>query len=226
MKYCKEFPEAIEEFIFWPKSLIDFTINTSGNKLVGHISLVDAQRWLSAHKGTLEYVYIDLLGHNQGLYFDASIFPRLRGLRLSRTQLNDEDDNWNTDLRWEPSHADRLLSPNLKTFGMSFGILGCCLINNFGEKEVNWLRCLGQAAASRRSSLDTIEILFNPLSAYPHKYGNYPEDYGYPWDRISRLSDELAKCGINLVYNSPPWTKEEWEVKIARWLAASADILE
>ncbi|KAK5796764.1 hypothetical protein VI817_006048 [Penicillium citrinum] len=104
---------------------------------------------------------------------------------------------------------------------MSFGILGCCLINNFGEKEVNWLRCLGQAAKESGSRLKTIEILFNPLSAYPHKYGNYPEDYGYPWDRISGLKGELAKSGISVVYNRPPWTKEEWEGKIARWLAAS-----
>lgn len=119
---------------------------------------MDAQRWLSNYKDTLEYMYIDLLGHDQGLYFDASIFPNLKGLRLSRTQLNDEDDDgWNTDLRWEPSHADRLLSSNLKTFGMSFGILGCCLINNFGEKEVNWLRQLGQAAARRNSGLETID---------------------------------------------------------------------
>ena len=221
LKYCKDTPEAIEKFLSWPQTLTDFTINTSGNKLVCHISLRDAQSWLSIHKNTLESIYIDLLGHNQGLYFDASIFPNLSSLRLSRTQLNDEDDTWNNDLRWEPSHANRLLSPNLTTFGMSFGILGCCLINNFGAKEVNWLRCLGQAAKERKSRLKTIEILFNPLSAYPHKYGNYPEDYGYPWDRISGLKKELEKSGISVVFNRPPWTKEEWEGKISRWLAAS-----
>ncbi|KAJ5085586.1 F-box domain protein [Penicillium argentinense] len=224
LKYCKDLPEAIEQFVYWPKQLVDFTVNTSGNKLVSRVSLRDAQKWLSIHKDTLKYLYIDLLGHDQGLHFDASIFSRLEALRLSRTQLNDEDDRWNNDLRWEPSHADRVLSPKLQTFGMSFGIMGCCLINNFGDKEVNWLRCLGKAAASKRSALDTIEILFNPLSAYPHKYGAYPEDYGYPWDRISGLQAELARYGIDLVYNSPPWTKEEWEAMISRWLSESVAV--
>jgi hypothetical protein len=105
---------------------------------------------------------------------------------------------------------------------MSFGILGCCLINNFGEKEVKWLRQLGQAAASRKSKLENIHILFNPGSAYPHKFGNYPDDNGYPWDRMSELSGELAKFGITLMYTPPPWTKKEWEAKIARWRKAGA----
>lgn len=97
------------------------------------------------------------------------------------------------------------------------------MINNFGSKEVHWLRCLGEAAARRKCGLEKIEILFDPLSAYPHKYGSYPEDYGYPWDRIGELQRDLEKVGIGLVYNSPPWTKEEWEGKIARWLS-TADV--
>lgn len=208
----------MEKFIAWPKGLVDFTINTSGNRLVGDVSLEDAQRWLSSHSDSLEKVYIDLLGHDQGLKnFDISEFPSLESVMLSRTQLNYQDDDLQNDLRWESFHSNRLLPSSLKTFGMSFGILGCCLINNFGEKEVNWLRQLGQAAASPKSNLQTIEILFNPQSAYPHKFGNYPNDQSYPWDRMSELSGELAKCGINLVYDPPPWTKKEWEGKIARW---------
>ncbi|KAJ5408338.1 hypothetical protein N7509_002221 [Penicillium cosmopolitanum] len=224
LAYCKDSVEAIEKCISWPKDLVDFTINTSGNEEVAHLSLMDAQSWLLNHKETLKYAYIDLLGHNQGIQeFDASIFPRLESLTLSRTQLNDDvGDGVQNNLCWESSHPDRLLPPNLKTFGMSFGILGCCLINNFGDKEVSWLRQLGQAAASRQSSLETIDILFQPWSEYPHKYGNYPDDHGYPWDRMSGLRDELAEYGISLIYTPAPWTKEEWEERIAKWLKGSA----
>lgn len=224
MTYCQDSVEAIEKFVSWPENLIDFTINTSRNEEVTHLSLMDAQGWLLNYKETLKYVYIDVLGHNQGIQdFDASVFPRLESLTLSRTQLNDDvDDGVPNDLRWEASHPDRLLPPKIKTFGMSFGILGCCLINNFGDKEVNWLRQLGQAAASRQSSLETIDILFEPWCAYPHKYGNYPQDDGYPWDRMSDLADELAECGIYLTYTPSPWPKEEWEATMAHWRNASA----
>ncbi|KAJ5647590.1 hypothetical protein N7490_003962 [Penicillium lividum] len=209
LRGCKDYPKAIAAFIHWPKELVHFTINTSGS-FVSDMNLHDIGMCLSIHKETLKTIYIDLLGFPHGLSFNASNFPLLEVLRLSRTQIC--EDPWNREFEWNPVYADLLLGPSLHTFGLVFGVMGHSLINNWGHKEEEWIRQLAIAAWKRKAPLKTIEITFSPVSPYPNlKQGTYSDwEYVYPWDRMDKLGVQIQRYGLTLEYTAPPWTKEEW----------------
>ncbi|KAJ5948450.1 hypothetical protein N7454_001757 [Penicillium verhagenii] len=213
LRGCKDYPEAIAAFIHWPKELVHFTINTSGSFVPG-MNLHDIGMCLSIHKETLKTIYIDLLGFPHGLSFNASKFPLLEVLRLSRTQIC--EDPWNREFEWNPIYADLILGPSLHTFGLVFGVMGQSLINNWGHKEEEWIRQLATAAWKRKAPLKKIEIVFSPVNPYPNlKQGIYSDwEYVYPWDRMDKLGVEIQRFGLTLEYSAPPWTKEEWLSKI------------
>ncbi|KAJ5672376.1 hypothetical protein N7507_001503 [Penicillium longicatenatum] len=209
LRGCKDYPEAIAAFIHWPKELVHFTINTSGS-FVSDMNLHDIGMCLSIHKETLKTIYIDLLGFPHGLSFNASNFPLLEVLRLSRTQIC--ADPWNREFEWDPVYADLILGPSLHTFGLVFGVMGHSLINNWGHMEEEWIRQLAIAAWKRKAPLKKIEITFSPVSPYPNlKQGTYSDwEYVYPWDRMDKLGVQIQRYGLALEYTAPPWTKEEW----------------
>lgn len=209
LRGCKDYPEAIAAFIHWPKELVHFTINTSGSFVSG-MNLHDIGMCLAIHKETLKTIYIDLLGFPHGLSFDASNFPLLEVLRLSRTQIC--EDPWNREFEWNPVYADLILGPSLHTFGLVFGVMGHSLINNWGHMEEEWIRKLAIAAWKRKAPLKRIEITFSPVSPHPNlKQGTYSDwEYVYPWDRMDKLGAQIQRYGLTLEYTAPPWTKEEW----------------
>ncbi|KAJ5736712.1 uncharacterized protein N7483_001837 [Penicillium malachiteum] len=206
---CKDDPEAIAALIHWPKQLINFTINTSGNWGPG-MSLQDMAACLSIHKDTLTTISIDLLGRPHGLTFDTRKFPHLDELWLSRTQIC--EDPWGQEFEWDPVHADLLLGPSLRTFGLVFGVMGHTVINNWGSLEEEWIRQLAKVACERRAVLSTIAITFNPSDPHPNPdVGVYRDGkYEYPWDRMDKLAKEIKEYGLDLYYSTPTWTKEEW----------------
>ncbi|KAJ5947035.1 hypothetical protein N7466_000050 [Penicillium verhagenii] len=213
LKACKDYPEAIAALIHWPKGLVHFAINTSGSFVPG-MNLHDIGMCLSIHKETLKTIYIDLLGFPHGLSFDASKFPSLEDLRLSRTQIC--ADPWNQEFEWNPIYADMILGPSLHTFGLVFGVMGQSLINNWGHKEEEWIRQLANASWERKAPLEKIEVVFSPVSPYPNlKQGVYSDwEYVYPWDRMDKLGVQIQRFGLTLEYSAPPWTKDEWLSKV------------
>ncbi|KAJ5709913.1 hypothetical protein N7493_009505 [Penicillium malachiteum] len=206
---CKDDPEAIAALIHWPKQLINFTINTSGNWGDG-MSLQDMAACLSIHKDTLTTISIDLLGRPRGLTFDTRKFPHLDELWLSRTQIC--EDPLGRRFEWDPVHADLLLGPSLRTFGLVFGVMGHTVINNWGSLEEKWIRQLAKAAWERGAVLSNIVITFDPSDPHPHPdVGVYQDGkYEYPWERMDKLAGEIKEYGLTLHYSTPTWTKEEW----------------
>ncbi|ORY10989.1 hypothetical protein BCR34DRAFT_601742 [Clohesyomyces aquaticus] len=77
--------------------------------------------------------------------------------------------------------------------------------NDFGENEETWVRSLGKAGIARETSLETNEIKFR----LDYWYGMEQDDY--PWDRMDHIRDELLRPnGRDLIYQTPPISKDEW----------------
>jgi hypothetical protein len=159
------------------------------------------ESWLLIHRYTLTYVDItELSRHGNKRVFNATLFPNLEFLRLSR---------WQMDIPLKFSATDsNLLGPKLKTFSWDFSIneqgnVSWCA---FGASDANWLRELAAFAVSHKAALEKIEILFTP-----ERYNNITKEMGYPWDLMDSLRDEILKpSGRNLVYNQPVRSKDEW----------------
>ncbi|RAH40230.1 uncharacterized protein BO95DRAFT_22030 [Aspergillus brunneoviolaceus CBS 621.78] len=106
--------------------------------------------------------------------------------------------------------AEQLLSPTVPTFvwNLPFHEMAC---EDFGEREENWLRGMAKFIAVATPDLDpalrTIQLNLDPD---PHHFlPTDPEEY--PWDRITRLEQEMRVLGLELKYTPPNVTREEYE---------------
>lgn len=163
--------------------------------------------WLSIHKNTLQSIHIGHLSRGgTGRLLDVSGFPKLEVLTLSRWQIGGE--KWQTDqpLIFSPVDADLLLAPNLHTFGLDFTIDGQQTEGwaDFADPEEHWIREFAKAAIARQATLRKIQITYTPDDWRSR------EEYGYPWDRMDKIRDEIQPYGLMLEYNQPTLTKEEW----------------
>jgi len=165
------------------------------------------QTWLSIHRETIRSIDIGYLSRSYDSdkhIFDANIFPHLESLGLSRWQMGRSGEL----LPFTAENAS-ILGPKVKYFKWSFQIYDqhSEAWEDFGDKEDAWVRDLGKAALARKSPLKTIDIQFQPECWNDWEVGRDE----YPWDRMDRIRDELLNPnGMDLIYNLPPMTKEEW----------------
>lgn len=163
------------------------------------------QSWLSIHREAIKTINIGYLSRDGGSnkhIFDATLFPNLESLRLSRWQMGPSG----ALLPFSAENAC-LLGPKLKLFGWSFVINDqhSESWNDFGVKEEEWIRELGNAAIARKAALKMIEIQFWP----DYWYETGGEEY--PWDRMNHVRDGLLRPnGIDLCYNTPVISRENW----------------
>lgn len=160
--------------------------------------------WLYPHRETLRSINIGYLAAaGVGLLFNASAFPNLETLVLSRWQIGQLNRRGQTGLRYAPDTADHLLAPNMHTFTLDFSIYDQHSegFDDFADPEEQWVRAFARDALARNAKLRTIKINFTPDDYYGH---------GYPWDRMDKLRAEFSPHGIVLEYNEPTLTKEEW----------------
>jgi hypothetical protein len=157
------------------------------------------ENWLLVHQQSLTHIDIGYLNGTSRL-FNATLFPNLEFLRLSRWQMH-------RPIQFSPDDSN-VLGPSLKTFAWDFTIYdqhseSWC---DFGESEANWVKNLAERAASRKALLARIEIQFAPDS-----YWHATEEMGYPWDWMDRVRDQTLKPNsINLVYNEPLVSRDAW----------------
>ncbi|PVI04576.1 hypothetical protein DM02DRAFT_468673, partial [Periconia macrospinosa] len=197
----EESPEATSLLIQWPAVLTHFIFESFYNN--PHIMDYPMfESWLLIHKDTLKHVQMGYLSRRRGgrRLFNATLFPHLEFLGLSRWQSDEES------LKSEADIAN-LLGPSVKTFLWDFGINDQHPEDwsDFEELEETWIRRLAQAAIDTKAALTTIRIQFDP-------YEWYSEDYKYyPWDRMDSIKDDICDPnGLALIYSEPCVTKEEW----------------
>jgi hypothetical protein len=192
-------PQDTAQLLRWPNQLSHFHFGSFYNNRF-YMDLPMFRSMLLMHKDTLRTIDIGYLSSSgRGRLFDASDFPKLEVLKLSRRQME-------KNLEFSSTEADLLLAPNLKTFGWSFSIYDQHSESwtDFGDREERWLREFARAATARKAVLKKIEITFTP-----DEWRSKEED-GYPWDRIDKIRDEVRPRGIALEYSEPPLSKKAW----------------
>jgi hypothetical protein len=194
-----ETPHATLLLLHWPKILTSFTFESFySNPYTMTYPLFET--WLLVHSTTLTYIDIGYLRSPSRL-FNATLFPNLEFLRLSRWQMH-------TPVQFVDEEDGNILGPALKTFSWSFTIYDQHSEGwrSFGDAEENWVRRLGECAARRGAGLEKIEILFRP-----DDYWGTKEEMGYPWDRMDRVRDEILRPnGVELVYSEPLISRDAW----------------
>ncbi|PYI35253.1 hypothetical protein BP00DRAFT_492459 [Aspergillus indologenus CBS 114.80] len=166
-------------------------------------AIVDANiinAWLKAHPHVLRHI---ILGHSPL----AAEFHAARWRTVSCPESQTRSCSSGRGFVPPSTIAERLLSPAVHTFvwNLSFHKVTC---EDFGEREEDWLRKMaGFIAAAAPPALRTIQLDFDPD---PHHFlPTNPEEY--PWDRITRLEQELRVLGLELKYTPPSVTREEYE---------------
>ena len=158
------------------------------------------ESWLLIHKETLKDIRIGSLSRRgSNRLFNATLFPNLEFLQLSRWQML-------LPVQFNADDAN-VLGPSLKTFCWDFNVYDqhseCW--TDFGEPEASWISQLAETAIARKTALKTIKIQFSP------GYWETTEDMGYPWDRMHNVRDQVLRPnGMDLVYNRPEISKEGW----------------
>ncbi|RAL01101.1 uncharacterized protein BO80DRAFT_425079 [Aspergillus ibericus CBS 121593] len=198
---CRETPEDMAQLLQWPKALSSFHMGCFNVDLDGvKYSYSMFETWLRKHQTTLRSLTMcGLPGDNvDERAFNASAFPHLESLRLSRW-------NMGTKLWLSDTDADELLGPSLKTFTWDFRKLadqkGSWM--DFGEEEENWIRAFARAAVERKAALKSIRIAF---SSFDRGQGTI----GYPWGRMARVRDEFEPDGLIVTWDTPVLIGEDW----------------
>ncbi|KAJ4375362.1 hypothetical protein N0V83_002448 [Neocucurbitaria cava] len=165
--------------------------------------------WLLPHSSTLKTVSISYLDqmypHANDDIFDATLFPYLESLQLSRHAFP-------LDLHFR-SCDSKILGPSVRRFTWDFTTndSNSEKWTAFGEQQEQWLAALVAAAAEQKAALREIAIMF-----CPDPWDLEPE-WGYPWDRMVRLRDGVAaEKGIVVSWDEPPLSREAWLEQVER----------
>jgi hypothetical protein len=133
----------------------------------------------------------------------VSDFPQLRSITIPFF-----------DVECNPEEAaSKLLGPQVSYFGWSWSLCGQSQygIDAFSQEQVDWLTKFLSAAKSKKSRLRRIHIDYQP-EFYRGFYGNEVknEELKYPFDRIDCLAQSFATQGVELTYEKPYLTKEDF----------------
>ncbi|KAH7083822.1 F-box domain protein [Paraphoma chrysanthemicola] len=199
----EETPEATRLLLQWPAKLTELNFESFySNPHIMDYPMFES--WLYIHRETLVHLSIGYLSRaGSRRLFNATLFPNLTYLKLSRWQM-DEPVHFSGD----SSQDANILGPALTTFAWDFSIYDQHSEgwSDFGDAEADWLRGLGDTAVAKKAPLNKIEIVFTPDRCW-----SATEEMGYPWDRMDALRDvHLKPKGIGLVYNEPSISKDEW----------------
>ncbi|KAL1613195.1 hypothetical protein SLS60_001427 [Paraconiothyrium brasiliense] len=147
-----------------------------------HLDYATFENWLLMHKDTLKHISIgDISQHSDRRSFNATLFPHLEYLKLSRWQMHGARVEFRTE------DAD-LIGPRLKTFCWDFtGDFGNAYVWwEFGKAEALWLEKFAKEAIARKAVLQTFEILFDPDRCST-------VDAVWPWDLMDDLRERVFR---------------------------------
>ncbi|CAH0058190.1 unnamed protein product [Clonostachys solani] len=206
LRHFTQSATALEALVMWPARLEAFHFSLpmsdyySGNYALTRYNLSIMKAILSHQKASLSHINIHELLSQSGVQdCDLSGFHQLHTLCMSRDL---------TGIDTIP--VANLVAPNLLIFrwDMRLEDQQCSRgLEGFAKLEEDWVRAFAKSSMERKSSLQQIQISFFPEGWF---YGDIDKDYQYPWDRMDRLAEEFRTHGINVVYNTPNITKEEF----------------
>ncbi|RAK78887.1 uncharacterized protein BO72DRAFT_446651 [Aspergillus fijiensis CBS 313.89] len=202
---------AFQELILWPKALIHFDASILWSSGPGYqVNLSMLNTWLFAHKDTLQFIHIRYIESlPSGKLFQTRGFVALERLTLPWWEIRSwqQKDERDPPFVFLPAHADALLcAPRLTTLNLDYGLSvhGVDFCDTFGEVEARWILELARAAWAKKAALRTIYVGYRPE---PHCLDEVLE---YPWDRLTRLREDLQPLGIGLEWDEPSFSEEEW----------------
>ncbi|KAF2127182.1 hypothetical protein P153DRAFT_433002 [Dothidotthia symphoricarpi CBS 119687] len=200
----------------WPRVLTHFVFDAYPYQ-PPFVDYPTLESWLLIHAETLVHIKISCLHPKRSKrLLNATLFPQLELLSLSRWQMQ-------SGLRTDHSTSVRtdqvnLLGSSLKIFCWDFTIEDSELSRlPFGDDEASWIRTLSERAFEHKAALETIKILY---SLDDH---HRTRSKGYPWECMEDAQRHLVKFGIELIYDKPPMSKDEWTRYYETGIAPYAD---
>ncbi|KAH8692381.1 hypothetical protein BGW36DRAFT_387494 [Talaromyces proteolyticus] len=205
-------PDVLRDLVRWPAHLEKFALeHTYGScysvlGLYTDWSLATLQPILSIHKSTLRSISIRCINVGGLDGFDLREFENLEELSLSY-----QSTKHTADIHLIPN----LLAPQLRVFHWDLTLEDQQCNESLGffeQKEEDWLRTLALTAVTRGCPMRRIEITFTPL--YTYYFAGV-----YPWDRMDALGRELHPHGVQVYYNPPSTSREEYMEILNRTVA-------
>lgn len=197
----------------WTPTLEHFRLDTTYHDYcyipfhTGPWSLDTLQSILAIHRTTLRSIDISTIDRPGLSGFDMRPFERLEELRLTPCTMFGSGeiavvDNHNMAL---------LLAPRLRCFhfDLVFNDQLCRKeLDSFGVAEQNWLRVFAHMAVEQNCPLQEIKIELSPRPTF--RSVEHCNMCIYPWDRMDALGRELAPEGIQVRYNPPNLSRDDW----------------
>jgi hypothetical protein len=216
--YCGR-PKSLENLLTLPAKLEHFTFNhlPLHSNPVHHWDYNLFRRILLPHRSHLKTLDIRDLAE-KGI-FNVSDFSILEHLTLS---------HWALDSSLEATEfaCDRIFSaPCLQTFTWDFSTDSYYTDlewTDFGYEQAVWLRTIGEIAHSRNYALRSIEVLFKPAGDPFMAMTQSASGIVYPWTLLENAVTYLASFGVDLTYDTPSATQEEYEAFVAEILEREA----
>jgi hypothetical protein len=196
-------PETLSVLLQWPAALsrfeFDGEVYPHGKPFLDYPMF---EPLLLIHKGTLRHVSLGRLSvEASAQVFNATLFPHLEYLKLSRWHTHEEPTSFQ-------ANDVNILGPSLKIFCWDFSAFSHRSGEDWlavGQEEVLWIEIIAREAIARKSALQTFQILFNPA------VHDSTEDMGYPWDNMMELRERLfSPNAMDLVYDEPFNSKDDW----------------
>jgi hypothetical protein len=108
--------------------------------------------------------------------------------------------------------AERLTNERLRILSIDYNFEreDAVPIQNFGPEQVRYVQSLAFYVSSLKVPLRTICIKFSPCPDYA---GNCIYDGAYPWDLMDELGEGVKQYGIEISYNSPTISREDFKCK-------------
>lgn len=202
-----ESPESLQHLVASAARLETFTLKylyyTHSEWTLGVLGPI-----LAPHRTSLKSIKIGCFRESGLRNFDLTGFENLEYLSLKHQTTG-----------CELGEVENLLAPCLKSFTWSFepdNLHREATIIDFQQPQEEWLRRLRVLAVGRKIPLRHIRIKYTPSSdlAFLNEHPDVA-NWKYPWDRLDALADECRSSGIELTYDPPTLTLEEYEEQLA-----------
>lgn len=197
-------PGILQEFLTWPAALERFTLYGLSCSLARSYDWYDftaMEAVLRTQRHSLRNIRLGALKRDTR-FPNLSDFPNLEELWLSAY-----------DFPSSPKEAaERLANGRLRILSIDYNFEreDSVPIQNFGIEQVRYIQSLAFYASSLKVPLRAICIKFSPCPDYA---GNRIYDGAYPWDLMDELREGVKQYGIEIFYNSPTISREDFKRK-------------
>lgn len=214
--------DYLEILLLWPARLETFTLGDINRFWFCPINTASVWSCLIPHMATLKSIRIGSVANQAN--WDIPPPDVLAGISFTHFEcltflsLSYWDTGYNT------AYLPGLMAPRLQTFEWTFGQTGVYL-DMFQGPEEDFLCHLAFTAREGGIPLRQIIIDYVPHAEMGRElFGvtRYQEtELKYPWDRMIQLRGLIHGLGIDLTYNQPMVTREEFEAALLEYKQAN-----